>query len=130
MPTISDSGVVGAGSVAGVAVGNAAFSSLRSCTLLATAPGKPKPRPEIEPRIPDSIIRFQSSDVNLSLLFAIYFSAAILIDSWAPSVRPSSPAASGNIEIAFLARPGCIPDFSNSLSTNKALEGPVNFLSK
>ena len=81
IPTISDSGVVGAGSVVGVAVGNAAFSSLRSCTLLATAPGKPKPRPATEPRIPDSIIRFQSSDVNLSGLFAIYFSAAMLIAS-------------------------------------------------
>ena len=69
-PTISDSEGIGVGSVTagvvGVAVGSAAFSARRSCSLLDTTAGAPKPKPAIEPRIPDSKILFQSSDVNLS----------------------------------------------------------------
>ena len=91
--------------------------------MAAAAPNAP---PAILPRILDSNMRFQPSELNNPAFLLIKFSAFKLIASCAPSVKPSSAIDSGIAAVILRSKLGSMPDFSNTFSTKPILAGLVN----
>ena len=109
-------------------------SSLR-CSPFSLAPSVipptvPKPPPATAPRTLASMMRSNSLLPKMSGFSSMSRSAAILIDSCAPSVRPSVPSPLSSPVVPDRSTLGFIPDLSSSFLVTSALTGPEIFLAK
>ena len=88
-------------------------------------PTPPNTPPAMAPCTTDSIIRSHSRLPNASGLSSTNRSAAILIASWPPSVRPSTPKPANNPAVPERSAPVDIPDLSSKVFTMPVLKpGP------
>ena len=105
---------------------NAAFSRA-PCAAPATPPNRTEPA---APAIPASTTRWNSLLPHTSELSATNRSAAILIASCAPSVKPSVPTPIPMLRREDLMMLGSAPDLSSTFSITFCLTGPVNLFNK